>query len=389
MRKIKVSYTCRVMSNQLIAKKAGYGLDRFAYRPKKYRDPVGSFGLDVTKIPVLSEILAENAELVNSATMLYKKARAEGTVKNYQNTAKKFEKFCEKQGYMFPLFDEKAVLHWVLQLTNSKAALSTLCQVRPALALVEKLSGREDTAFSELADTLLGAAKRCAAERKPAVNKAALLPMDILKLMFVKVLGGMRCTDESKIDLADLRTLTRITVVYYTFCRFNCFHQLQARDFEDKGDSIRITFRSAKNDQMHKGNETYVVENDSTCPVYLLRLYFRICGFQFNFAQNDLSYVNTQVTRSRTGTWAPVKKLRAGYNQSTGKLQELMKKMGMEGKRVTDKSFKMLGVTMALENGLTLEEVMTQGRWRTLSMPLHYKVNSELYKKRIAAKVPS
>ena len=77
--------------------------------------------------------------------------------------------------------------------------------------------------------------KRCTAERKPVVNKAALLPTNILRLLFVKVLGGMRCTDKSKIDPTDLRTLTRITMVYYTFCRFNCFHQLQAGDFEDRG----------------------------------------------------------------------------------------------------------------------------------------------------------
>ena len=55
---------------------------------------------------------------------------------------------------------------------------------------------------------------------------------------------------------------------------------------------------------------------------------------------------------------------------------------------MTDKSFKMLGVTRTLETEVTLDEVMNHGRWKTLTMPLHYKVNSGQYKKAVAAKVP-
>ena len=70
-------------------------------------------------------------------------------------------------------------------------------------------------------------------------------------------------------------------------------------------------------------------------------------------------------------------------------MQQLMSKLGLSGKSVIDKSFKTLGVTSALENGLTLDEAMTHGRWRTLSRRLLYKINSEQYKKRIEAKALS
>jgi hypothetical protein len=56
--------------------------------------------------------------------------------------------------------------------------------------------------------------------------------------------------------------------------------------------------------------------------------------------------------------------------------------------KASDKSFKMLGVTMTLESGTALENVRDQGRWKTLSMPLHYKVNSESFKKHVASQVP-
>jgi hypothetical protein len=47
----------------------------------------------------------------------------------------------------------------------------------------------------------------------------------------------------------------------------------------------------------------------------------------------------------------------------------------------------MQGVTSILDSGAPLEDVMHHGRWRTLSMPLHYKVNSEKYKKDVAKNI--
>jgi hypothetical protein len=53
-----------------------------------------------------------------------------------------------------------------------------------------------------------------------------------------------------------------------------------------------------------------------------------------------------------------------------------MTEMGLSAREVTDKSFKLLGVTEALKAGMTLEEVAQHGRWRTMEMPLRYKHNS-------------
>lgn len=378
------------MSRQLSAGNSSkYGLDKFAYKPRQFGRDEAPFGLNVENIPVLSEILQEEAGLLSSAVSLFKTVKAKGTVSNYENTVKKFELFCAEKAYEYPGFNDKAVLHWVLHLNSKNAALSTLCNVKPALVLVEKLTGSKESAFTSLVDTLLNAAKRGAAERRPAIKKAPVLPTDMLQKMYFHVLGGFRCDNLSKLDLSNLRTLTRITVVYYTFCRLNCYNNLQARDFEEKDGSIMITFRKAKNDQMHKGSETFLVANDTTCPVYLTKLYFSICGLKFGALNDDSSYVNAVQKKSKKGVVTVCKDKQLKYEQSTKKLQQLVDEMGLKGKGVTDKSFKMLGVTRALENGITLDEAMTHGRWRTLSMPLHYKVNSELYKKKVASKVPS
>ena len=98
--------------------------------------------------------------------------------------------------------------------------------------------------------------------------------------------------------------------------------------------------------------------------------------------------MNSVIVKKRDGTWKADGRKPVSYGQATGKLRELVKKLGYSAEKVTDKSFKMLGVTRTLEEGVTLDEVMNHGRWKTLSMPLHYKVNSVQYKKSVAGKVP-
>jgi hypothetical protein len=73
-----------------------------------------------------------------------------------------------------------------------------------------------------------------------------------------------------------------------------------------------------------------------------------------------------------------------GYSHATFLLRKILSEVGIEAKGVTDKSFKMQWVTTINDSGASLEDVMHHGRWRTLSIPLHYRANSEKYKKEVA-----
>jgi len=276
----------------------------------------------------------------------------------------------------------------VLDISSKDVSFGLICQIKPALKLVENLRGVEKSAFTDMVDTFLNAAKRKAAEKRPVVQKAGTLPGDILKEMYKKVMGSYVEGEKKSVDPVHLRTLVRCTVVYFTFCRFSCFQQLQAKDFEDRGDCIRIVFKGAKNDQMHNGTESFLVKNEVLDPVQLVRDYFNICGFKFGAEQGDKSFLNSVIVKGKNDTWNMLGKKAVSYGQATGKLRKLMSEMGYQSDKITDKSFKMLGVTRTLEEGVSLDEVMNHGRWRTLSIPLHYKVNSVQYKQSVASKVP-
>jgi len=61
--------------------------------------------------------------------------------------------------------------------------------------------------------------------------------------------------------------------------------------------------------------------------------------------------------------------------------------MGQDSAGITDKSYKMLGVTCARAAGMTLEEIAQHSRWHTTEMPLRYQHNSMAYKKSLAEKI--
>jgi hypothetical protein len=214
------------------------------------------FGLTAAESPMISEILDNDDSLMSSVKGLMAQAKSDGTMENYERMTTKFATFCGEKGYSYPRFTEKAALHFVIQLDKDKSSWSVLCQVKPALALVEKLAGGTVSVLTSTVDIYLSAAKRRAAEVKPVVQKAGILPDDILVRLY-PVCVTPHAEGNQSADPVMLRTYVRAMVAYFTFCRFNCYSKLRACDLEDDGTCIQITFRSAKNDQFHKGQTTW------------------------------------------------------------------------------------------------------------------------------------
>ena len=70
------------------------------------------------------------------------------------------------------------------------------------------------------------------------------------------------------------------------------------------------------------------------------------------------------------------------------KINGMLVKTDNGNKGITDKGFKMLGVTSMYKAGATPEEVGLHGRWRTAETSLRYKHNSVDYKMGVSAKIP-
>ncbi len=122
-------------------------------------------------------------------------------------------------------------------------------------------------------------------------------------------------------------------------------------------------------------------------PVEIVRTYFKLCNFKFGRQNGDTSLVNCTMRKTKT-SWFADGRRGVCYYTSTKNVQDMVSAVGIDPTGITDKSFKMLGVTRTLNLGVPLDDVAQHGRWLTASMPLHYKHNSIEYKVKIAKPVP-
>ena len=84
------------------------------------------------------------------------------------------------------------------------------------------------------------------------MKKAAMSSLDTIRKMVERVIIPYVLMLE-RAEAKQLRTVFRVTVVYYTFSRFNCFSTLRAENFLDRGSEIEVFFSRAKNDVKHRG----------------------------------------------------------------------------------------------------------------------------------------
>ena len=237
-------------------------------------------GVQVDKLPeaIDPRIGQEKAKIVSG---LLASSLAPGTVRNYESTIKRFQDYCAVNSLDFDNFDYTIVLDWILHLEKDKAPFSFVKNVKPALTFLEDNLGRNVSVWnSRLTRILNGLIRRAAVERKPP-RKATILLVEILKQLIDKYVTPHKLSIHS-IDAWVFRAIFKDLLKFHTLCRFNDVQNLRACDFNDEGSHITVTFRSAKNDQLHMGN-TNVLPYTGTdyCSATLIRMYFERMGFKF------------------------------------------------------------------------------------------------------------
>jgi hypothetical protein len=321
------------------------------------------------KMEVVDNILNLHPDLQASIQEMNNEPLAKSTMQNYKGTLKKLQEFCQGK-YTYDELSEQAILHFIADLNKKGASFSVVAQVKPAIVLLLEMQTGGAANFTARADRWCEAAKRKAAKKRPPTRKAGEVSLDKLKSMVDKHVTQFK-NNIGEPDIFKLRCVTKMVVEYFTFCRFADFQQLKAKDIEEVGEDLLITFPSSKNDQYHNGQSTLLKRNGTDfCPVLIVKLYYKRMGFKLIRRVAGRRYGDSRQAASQA--------------TSREEITQTMSEMGFSARGVTDKSFKMLGVTQALKARMTLEEVAQHGRWRTTEMPLRYKHNSIEYKAEIA-----
>jgi hypothetical protein len=335
----------------------------------------------------VARVLQRAPDLGGSLKELQMNVLAKGRMTNYTAGQRRFREFCRKEGYEADRMMEVMLIHYIGELNSKKTSYATLCQTKAALVLEEEMKTGTSVAFTGRVDRYLDAAKRLAAQRREPVKKATEVTLEQLKEMVAKHITPHR-RDIFKVNPFMFRTIYRLVIEYFTFCRLSDYRKLQARHFRKVGLNMEVTFPSSKNDQLHQGQVTALAANGTElCPVRMTALYFGRFGLRFGQESGDQTYLHFRI-RKENGTWKADGRVPASVPKAREELQKVLSDMGMNKIGVTDKSFKMLGVTSMLERGAQSEEVALHGRWRSVDMPLRYKHNSGQFKVKTAEKVP-
>jgi hypothetical protein len=107
---------------------------------------------------------------------------------------------------------------------------------------------------------------------------------------------------------------------------------------------------------MHNGSTSFIVNQSA---VEFIRYAFAQLGFVPGDRENK-SYLNC-VVKNVYGVQEVVGGRKISYSHATAQLRKAVRDIGREAEGITDKSFKMQGVTAILDSGIPLEDVIMAG----------------------------
>ena len=302
--------------------------------------------------------------------------QAKNTIAAYKTIILKWQKFCLIEGFPDCPAQAKHLCEFISQLALNKAPLSTFSKLSPALVFfhdanrVKKASVMEDP-FVKL---VLEGAKREAAERKPTTKKAPTLSQSEVHHLIDQTIWR---NGPGKIgpnpDLIVWRTVVCLFVCYKTFCRFSCYQQLTSKDIEIFENHISVEFKHAKNDQFYNGTFSLLAALDGSpyCPKLIVSSYFQVMGF----SRMQTEYLNCRILNSKNNSRAKPGE-RLCYSNSNKDNKNVLHSVGLT-KKYSEKSFKVAGVSHAIDKNVPLLDIQSHGRWKSLEVPLIYTKKSE------------
>ena len=119
--------------------------------------------------------------------------------------------------------------------------------IMPALAMVEKVTGREQSVLTDHVKSAVYNVQRYYEQRKPAVKKAKKLDYLVVNhLIDLEILPHIR--RPHNIEMVHFRSLFRATIIYFMMCRFADFAKLTRLRIYGRGRPHQNYFSTRKND---------------------------------------------------------------------------------------------------------------------------------------------
>ena len=345
--------------------------------PKKKEDPrTGNlFGFEKTDTDGFHRICSGDAEMTETALMLFNSYRAPTTSANYASVVRDFQHFCSNsERFNYDAFGPKEVAQFIIHAHNLKKGKTYMAYIKPAITAIEAARRTPDhrSVFCDKVVTrMLGGAIRRAAEIAPPTEKVDELPMDALKNGLLRYVWGKDLAD---IEFIKFRTLYRWMVGAITLARFEGIRHVKSKDVKivttSSGDrAVQIYIEKEKNDQLHRGQYRMLPEASGEViePLTLTLMYFKKAGFSLGEGDNYICC--RTMGKAADGRHA----LRYCTAVSDGK--KLVKELGYDI-RYGENSARGLGASNARRSGVPMDIIEEVGGWKTKGMVKRYLTNT-------------
>ena len=307
---------------------------------------------------------------IETANRLINKCKAVGTLRNYKSITNKLREWASERNINIDPLSLRDTVEFICKLADDKVPLSELAKVSPGLTLLHQSQGYStNPAVQEpYAKLVLTGAKREAAERKNKTEKATCLSKEEI----LKIVSGIlfeEKKEDHEINKVKARSAFRMWLMYRSWCRFDCYQRLTTNDIHMDNESVTIYFSKAKNDQYYAGSTCTLKilgKEHKFCPKAVIDKYFKIMGF----SRTGVEYLNCKIGIRKKKQVARAKES-VSYTTALDDDKELAIAFGIDGK-ISEKSFKVSGVSEAFNRGISLEDAMWHGRWVGLGTPAIY-----------------
>ena len=317
----------------------------------------------------------------------FERAKAPKTVEMYKGAFARFKNWA--QGMRISVLpagvdDLMTYLMYVSENTRSFAAVK---MARYGIAYYHQMGGYQDPTKDPAVALIVEAAKRAWAH---PVKKARPMTFYIIQVMVDKILGmDIVRTRNFKVSIIEWRTVMNVIMKFMFVARNADVIKLTRQNFTFERDLLYVHFPQAKNDQYWQGNTTMfeAAEKKKYCPVYLLKKYFERIGYEDDSKGHFLPKVTLKRDKKlKKSEWVAVPEEHISYSTCLTDRRRVLTKLGLPAKEFTEHSDRGGGASHLFNNGATIEEVQTQGRWRSIETPRRYIQKSEQKGREISRK---
>ena len=137
-------------------------------------------------------------------------------------------------------------------------------------------------------------------------------------------------------------------------------------------DGVSITIPKSKTDQLGKGETVYIqYASHPACPVTLIQDYLE----RLHYLDGQDGYVQPRIMTTR-GVQRGIWNTTVSYSTALSNLKILLSSLGYDPARFGEHSGRRGGATTASDAGVEWPDLMSHGRWKSVSTPLGYLANS-------------